>query len=238
MTSFTVVAALAVQEPSVPTVEPATQLKEVFVHIVVAIATDSPEPKPVTLINGVIDSSGKPKLSPEKVTLTLGVMVKTAVADAVPSETAMMLGPPGSFGTATDTWKSPAAVVVRHPSPPDGATRLLTMPTPPSAVAQLFCFNHGTNALPAGETMAIDLAGPNPRPVMTRVVATAPDVAGVLRPFVIVHRDTAGVAACAPSSGSTRDAPPIPVTSSSKATPREGNLSLLGACLSMKALPP
>ncbi|MDA4114959.1 MAG: hypothetical protein OK442_00215 [Thaumarchaeota archaeon] len=143
------------QEPSVLTVDPVTQLKEVFVHIVVVIVTDSPDPKPVTLIDGVIGSSGKPKLSPAKVTLTLGAMVKIAEAETVPSETAMMLGPPGSFGTAIDTWKSPAAVVVRHPS----VTRLLTMPTPSSAVAQLFCFNHGTVVLPNAEKMAIDLAG-------------------------------------------------------------------------------
>jgi len=62
--SATAVAALSAQEPKVPTVDPVTQLKDVVVHIVVATVTDSAEPKPVIAIDGVIDSSGKPKLLP------------------------------------------------------------------------------------------------------------------------------------------------------------------------------
>jgi hypothetical protein len=50
------------QKPYEPTLLPVVQAKDVdaTVNAIVDPVTDSPEPKPVTVIVGVTDSSGKP----------------------------------------------------------------------------------------------------------------------------------------------------------------------------------
>lgn len=74
------------QVPYVPTLLPVLHAKEAVVNMDVVTVTDSPEPKPVTVIVGVMDSSGKPKLV-GYVAETFGVTVRDAVPVFVPSAT-------------------------------------------------------------------------------------------------------------------------------------------------------
>lgn len=62
--SATAVAPPVVQEPKVPTEAPVVHENEAVVHIEVVTVTGSPEAKPERAIDGVIVSSGNPKLLP------------------------------------------------------------------------------------------------------------------------------------------------------------------------------
>ena len=130
---------------------------------------------------------------PVYVIATLEVTVRDAVAVLVPSETEMVLAPPGRLGTLIDTLKSPDAAVVRQPL----TTRLSVPLVPPLLVVQDPTVNHATVELPTAVVMVTAFAGLNPEPVMTRVVPTVADVAAVNTPLEIVDRVTVGLAACA-----------------------------------------
>jgi hypothetical protein len=73
-----------------PGVVPVVHVTEVVVNIVVAIVTDSPLPKPVSVKVSEIDCPGKPKLLPEALIETLDVMVKGVLTEFVPSDTTMV----------------------------------------------------------------------------------------------------------------------------------------------------
>jgi len=197
---------------------------EAAVNAVVDPVTDSPEPKPVTVIAGETASPGKPKLLPVNVIATLAVTVYEAVAVVVPSDTEMVSAPPGRFGTFTEVWKLPRPEVVRHAEPAVVTTRLSVPLVPPLVVAQVPGVNHGTVEAPTAVVMVIALAGANPLPLMTRVDATCPDVEAVSTPLDNVDRDTVGPAACAVLNGSRKTIPAIPARNSSPIVPNEASL--------------
>jgi len=201
--SATTVAAPAVHVPyPVPRLFPVVHEKEAVVNMGVDAVTDSPEPKPVTVIDGVTDSSGKPKLAAANVIETFDVTVNAAVPVFVPSDTVTACGPPGRFGTFTSTAKLPTAVVTKHPDvDPVFETMLATgvdaLLMPPLVVAQALpgLLSHCTVVVPTLVMMVIAAAGLKPKPSTTKVVPTVPDGAAVRTPLASVDRVTVGPAA-------------------------------------------
>jgi len=210
---------------------PVVHVNEVVVNIGVETVTDSPEPKPVTTMDGVTPSSGKPKLAAAKVTVTADLTVNDAVPVLTLSETEMVCAPPGRFGTLTSTAKLPTAVVVRHPRTTRLSTAGVALLAPPLAVAQAPFVNHGTVVVPTSVVMVIGDAGRNPLPVTTMVDPTVPDVVAVRTPLDIVDRVTVGVAACTGEAGSRNTIPAIPARNSSPIVPKEASLLFGVICI-------
>jgi len=148
-------------KPKVPRVLPVVHVKEVVVNIAVATVTDSPDPKPLTITDGVTASSGKPKLADAgKVTETFGLTVNVAVPVLTPSVTEIACEPPGRLGTLTMTAKLPTAEVVKHPV--DTVMRLLVVPVPLFASVEVqlpLAVSQGTTVVPTVVVIAIADAG-------------------------------------------------------------------------------
>jgi len=130
------------------------------------------------------------------VKVTDGVTVNAVVTLLVPSLTTIELAPPGRFGTETEVWKLPVAVVVRQPP----TTKLLADPLPPFAnepngEAQATTVYQGTVVEPTVVVIEIGLAGRKPLPPTTMVVPTVADVAAVSTPLEIVDVVTVALAA-------------------------------------------
>ena len=209
---------------TVLTLLPVVQENVVVVHMAVATDTDSAEPKPVTVIAGVIASCGKPKLLPVYDTDTFGVMVSVAVPVLVPSDTVTVCAPPGRFGTFALMAKLPTAVVVKHP--PTMRLAGVDVPLLPLLVVVQapIVFSHGTVVLPTVVMMVIAVAGAKPKPSMVKVVPTVADGAAVSTPLLSVDRVTVGPAACAVLYGSRKTIPAIPARNSSPIVPNEASL--------------
>jgi len=141
--------------PKLPSELPVVHVKDVVENIGVETVTDSPEPKPVTMIDGVTDSSGKPKLAAAKVTDIAGVMENVAVPVLTPSETETVWAPPGSAGTSTSTAKLPTAVVVSLPATTRLSTAGVVVLAPPA-------LNQETDVVPTVVVMVMVLAGLKP----------------------------------------------------------------------------
>jgi hypothetical protein len=102
-------------------------------------------------------------------------MVKGTLTEFVPSETTMVLAPPGSAGTVKVLLKLPTAVVWTQPVGLNPVVRLSTPFTPPVAEAkvpvQLFWLaagNHDAVLVPTVDVTEIGAALANPRPVKVR----------------------------------------------------------------------